>query len=374
MASRSLSLGRCFALAALIVGATACSCGGDPQPPPTTPDLPDAALSKVEVNRTTDVLADGRDTVTITVTVVKQGGAALSGRTVKLEVSGGGNMLAPASGQTDAQGKLTATLASTSAGTKTVKASVDTDGGPVVLNAQPTVEFISPATRLEFTVPPGPVTAGTPFSVTVTAYDASNNVATGFTGTVQLTSSDPQAVLPGDFTFAASNAGTASLSVELRTAGTQTLSLAHGLSGSPLTASKTVEAASPARLAFSVQPANANVRTTLAEVRVGVTDAYGNATPASEPAGVREPLRRKCRRDAERHADRGSGERRGCLLGPLGGPGGHGLPARGHGRDADAGDELDVRHHRQPGPGRCGDLRERLLLQQRPGDVDGGGR
>ncbi|KFE68697.1 Ig-like domain-containing protein [Hyalangium minutum] len=285
MASRPLSLGWCFTLAVLIVGAAGCG-GSDPQPPLPTPDLPDAALSKVEVSRTANVLADGRDIVTLTVTVVKADGTALSGRTVRLEVSGEGNMLAPASGQTNPQGVLTATLASTRPGTKKVKASVDAEGGPVVLSAQPTVEFISPgnpATRLEFTVPPGDVIAGTPFSVTATAYDASNNVATGFTGTVQLTSSDPQAVLPGAFTFGASNAGTASLSVELRTAGTQTLSLAHGLSGSPLTASKTVVAASPARLAFSGQPANGTVRTTLAAVRVQVTDAYGNATPASSP-------------------------------------------------------------------------------------------
>ena len=38
-------------------------------------------------------------------------------------------------------------------------------------------------------------TAGTPGRVTVTAYDAYGNVATGYTGTVALTSSDPHAVL-----------------------------------------------------------------------------------------------------------------------------------------------------------------------------------
>ena len=39
-------------------------------------------------------------------------------------------------------------------------------------------------------------TAGTAGTVTVTAYDAYGNVATGYTGTVSLTSSDPHAVLP----------------------------------------------------------------------------------------------------------------------------------------------------------------------------------
>ena len=37
--------------------------------------------------------------------------------------------------------------------------------------------------------------------MTVTAYDAYGNVATGYTGTVDLTSSDPHAVLPASYTF-----------------------------------------------------------------------------------------------------------------------------------------------------------------------------
>ena len=38
-------------------------------------------------------------------------------------------------------------------------------------------------------------TAGAAGNVVVTAYDAYGNVATGYTGTVSLTSSDPQAIL-----------------------------------------------------------------------------------------------------------------------------------------------------------------------------------
>jgi hypothetical protein len=106
-------------------------------------DVPDAALSKVEVSRTTGVLANGQDAVTITVTVVKSGGAALAGRTVRLTVTGEGNTLTPASGQTNPDGVMTATLVSTSAGTKQVTASVDADGGPVELASKPTVEFVA---------------------------------------------------------------------------------------------------------------------------------------------------------------------------------------------------------------------------------------
>ena len=45
-----------------------------------------------------------------------------------------------------------------------------------------------------------PATAATSifFSVTVVALDASNNTVAGYSGTVHFSSSDPQAVLPGD--------------------------------------------------------------------------------------------------------------------------------------------------------------------------------
>ena len=54
---------------------------------------------------------------------------------------------------------------------------------------------------------------------------AFNNVATGYRGTVQLTSSDPQAVLPANHTFTAGDAGSHTFSVRLKTAGSQTVTL-----------------------------------------------------------------------------------------------------------------------------------------------------
>ncbi len=49
---------------------------------------------------------------------------------------------------------------------------------------------------------PSNVTAGASFSVTVTALDSSGNVATGYTGTVTFTSSDPHpAMLPDEYPF-----------------------------------------------------------------------------------------------------------------------------------------------------------------------------
>src|SRR6202023_3027373 len=68
-------------------------------------------------------------------------------------------------------------------------------------------------------------TAGSPFNVTVASEDACGNVATGYTGTVHFTSSDPRATLPADFTFTAADNGTHTFTngVTLLTAGGQTI-------------------------------------------------------------------------------------------------------------------------------------------------------
>ena len=62
---------------------------------------------------------------------------------------------------------------------------------------------------------PTTVTAGSPAAVTITVLDASNNVVSGYTGTVHFTSTDTQAVLPADYTFTTANDGTETLSVTL---------------------------------------------------------------------------------------------------------------------------------------------------------------
>jgi hypothetical protein len=64
-----------------------------------------------------------------------------------------------------------------------------------------------------------------PTSVVVSALDQFGNVATGYTGTVHFASSDPQSVLPADYTFTAADAGHHTFTVTLNTAGTQTLSI-----------------------------------------------------------------------------------------------------------------------------------------------------
>jgi hypothetical protein len=235
------------------------------------------------------VLADGRDSVTITVTVVDSEGTAMAGRTVNLTVTGEGNTLTPASGQTNPNGVMAATLVSTSAGSKQVTASVDAEGGPVVLASRPTVEFVAvqpPQLVLKLTGLPASMTAGDTASVQVSIEDASSTVATSYRGTVRFSSSDPSAVLPADYTFTAADAGRKSFTgLSLRTAGSQTVTVVDTATAS-LTASGTVQVnpGNAARLVFRQQSGNHSVRASLGPVQVGLTDAFDNVTAVTAPA------------------------------------------------------------------------------------------
>jgi hypothetical protein len=72
-------------------------------------------------------------------------------------------------------------------------------------------------------VAPPEVTSGELFDLTVIALDSWGHTASTYTGTVHFTSSDPDAALPGDYTFAADDGGQQTFSVQLHTAGTQTI-------------------------------------------------------------------------------------------------------------------------------------------------------
>ena len=63
-----------------------------------------------------------------------------------------------------------------------------------------------PATHLVL-LKSGTVIAGTPFTLTVIAYDQFGNKANGYQGTIQFTSDDPNPVLPSDYTFVGSDGG-----------------------------------------------------------------------------------------------------------------------------------------------------------------------
>lgn len=188
-----------------------------------------AANSSAVANPNTGLVADGVSSSTITVTAVDGRGDPLSGKTVVLSVSGSGNILTQQSSTTDANGQVTATLASTVAQTKTVTVTVD----GTVINAQPTVVFVpGPATQLVFTSQPVTTAVGLTMPAVVVQIEDqySNAVAdSGVTITLELSAgtlngTDPQV------TGAAGNATFNDLSVPAISSGLYLTASASGFS------------------------------------------------------------------------------------------------------------------------------------------------
>ncbi len=154
--------------------------------------------------------ASGNPVSGVVVTFTAPSGSVASGT-----FTGGGRT---ATASTDTTGVATAVVfsANSIAGQYSVTASVAGVSTPASFSLTNTA---GPATRLSVSAP-GSATAGTAISFTVTALDASNNTVSGYTGTVNFTSSDTQAVLPANATL---TNGTGTFSATLKTAGTQTL-------------------------------------------------------------------------------------------------------------------------------------------------------
>src|SRR5204863_2037252 len=112
----------------------------------------------------------------------------------------------------------------------------NTVGGPYTVTATATgyngpanfslTNTAGPATHFTVTAPAN-ATAGSPFTITVTALDAANNVDTNYVGTVHFTKTDAGAgsAVPGDYTFTLADAGvhTFTNGVTFVTSGTQTV-------------------------------------------------------------------------------------------------------------------------------------------------------
>ncbi len=107
-------------------------------------------------------------------------------------------------------------------------------------------------------VAPAGVSAGQPFSVTVTAEDASGRPVPSYTGTVHFSTSDAQAVLPADYTFTSADAGQHGFSVTLKTPGGQTLTATDTVTSS-VTGSQTVTVSSSTLDHLTLTPASASI-------------------------------------------------------------------------------------------------------------------
>jgi len=143
-------------------------------------------------------------------------------------------------------------------------ATVKEAGGTISVNTT-SVNVVS-GDAANLLVSGAPTTAGAGASTTVTAKDTFGNTVGSYAGTVAFSSSDAQAALPSNFTFATADAGQHTFPVTLKTAGVQTVTAsdaAHSLSGTG---------------GFSVAPANA-------------TNCSVTGLPVSAAAGAQLGLR-----------------------------------------------------------------------------------
>src|SRR5262249_32824152 len=130
-------------------------------------------------------------------------------------------------------------------------------------NASATV-IPAEASTFAFSGLPASGIAGDTESFTITAQDPFGNTVTGYSGTVHFTSSDPQAILPGDYTFITADAGSQTFSVTLKTAGTPSVSASDTQSPSMIGSQKFVITPGAATsLAFLTQPGNSQAGATL---------------------------------------------------------------------------------------------------------------
>ena len=120
-------------------------------------------------------------------------------------------------------------------------------------------------------------TAGNTGTVTVTAYDAYDNVATGYAGTVVFTSSDPHAELPPRYTFADAAAGQHSFPLSLLTAGTQSITATDTLTPNLTATESNIVVAPAAASILSVTGfSTSDIAGAPGDVSVTAYDPFGN--------------------------------------------------------------------------------------------------
>jgi WD40 repeat protein len=146
------------------------------------------------------------------------------------------------------------------------------------------------ATHFSVTAP-ATAAVSTFFGITVVALDASNNPVTGYSGTVHLASSDPQAVLSGDSTL---TSGTELVSASLTSLGSQTITATDTATASITGSSNAIEVAANSNV-HGFHPTgdmeterSEHTATLLADGRVLITGGY-NTTNGLATAELYDP-------------------------------------------------------------------------------------
>ena len=178
-----------------------------------------------------------------------------SGAITTLESFNGTNGWAPLSGLiVDSSGNLYGTT---------------TTGGA---NGDGTVFELTNGPSFAITGPSG-LTAGTAGTYTITALNADGTTNTNYSGTVQISSSDAKAVLPGNFTI---SGGTGTFTATLKTAGTQSITATDINNPSMTGLDSSVDVSPAAASTFSISaPTSVKPSKAFSET-VTALDAFGN--------------------------------------------------------------------------------------------------
>src|SRR5262249_52395412 len=119
-------------------------------------------------------------------------------------------------------------------------------------------------------------TAGVAPSITVTAPDPLGHVATGYTGTVAFSSSDPIATLPASHTFTASGAGGHPFTATLKQSGTHVIQGARTPAGSIIGAENGIAVSAAAVTQFAISGPSSVTKGVGFKITVSAEDAFGN--------------------------------------------------------------------------------------------------
>jgi hypothetical protein len=217
--------------------------------------------------------------------------AATAGLSVVLQIGG---RTPGASYDVHRDGNLLTTLAAAANGHFTISDELNTTRAAqyqVVAAGAPVAPVLGGFTLTGY---PANTTAGVSNQFVLTAVDTTGAPLTGYTGTVQFTSSDGQAVIPASYTFTAANAGKFAFSATLATAGAQTLTATDQATGINQSLSATVAPAAVTKFTVSGLPLHFAAGTTNS-MFVTAEDKFGNTVPgyvgtvhfsSSDPAAV----------------------------------------------------------------------------------------
>ncbi|HRU39229.1 MAG TPA: hypothetical protein P5511_05070, partial [Candidatus Goldiibacteriota bacterium] len=137
--------------------------------------------------------------------------------------------------------------------------------------------WVSAGTALNFAVTaPSFTDAGAAFWVTVQAKDANNNIASGYTGTARLNSTDPLALYLGDVIFLPSDNGTKYVLVTLYTAGVHRIQAVDTVAPQVNGTSNEITVRPGSLAGFSVQAPSITSANSVFNYVVTARDAYNN--------------------------------------------------------------------------------------------------